>query len=152
MRRLLVILSGLVLLTACERDDLCLEKPAADMNTLFINHITQEREAVELMVLYGQDTVVQQRATDSLHIPLPVDTSRVTYRFIKNPGNNSNTDQVEISYTIDEIFISKACGFKTVFTGLQMHLINDSDNWIKQIEIVLPEIKTDTLNHVKIYH
>ncbi len=152
MKRLLVFIGLFFLLVSCERDDLCLEKPSVSMNTVFVNSISGLRESVNLTVLYEQDTIIAPVTTDSLLIPLPVHEDHFQYVFVNQNGGIANPDTLVFQYRIDEQFISKACGFKTVFYDLQISLIADPDNWIKHVEILESRLTADTLNHVKIYH
>ena len=153
MKRNLIVLAAFLFVSiACERDDLCLEKPSASVNAVFYNNVTQQREPLEISVLFNSDTIIETQTTDSLLIPLPVHTDDFKYVFIKHQGNSANPDTVRIRFGIGEQFISKACGFKTVYHNLQMNLTPDNDNWIQQIDITNPEVITDTVNHVKIYH
>ncbi len=141
---------GIVLLfSGCERDDLCLENPATSMNTVFYDYTNQPApKPLQLTVTYQNDTIVEPVQTDSILIPLPVHTNQALYVLIRG----TNPDTINISYQTEDLFVSKACGFKTVYKNLQIQLINDSDNWIKQVDIIQPDIVTDTVSHVKIYH
>ena len=78
--------------------------------------------------------------------------------FIQN-GNNSdtsddNTDELIFNYGTQEVYISRACGYKMTF---QLDAIDgvvatpDGSNWIQNIEVMQPNIETENEVHVKIY-
>ncbi|NJM80828.1 MAG: hypothetical protein HC854_16675 [Flavobacterium sp.] len=65
---------------------------------------------------------------------------------------NDFEDIITFNYTKEDIYISRACGFRTVFN------LNDADpvitivdDWIKDIEVIQPSIENENETHVKIY-
>jgi len=71
-----------------------------------------------------------------------------------NDTTTTNIDLLAFTYATTEKFISRACGFIANYNTLEAVLtIETADgNWIKEIEIVIPEIENSTETHVKIYH
>jgi hypothetical protein len=55
---------------------------------------------------------------------------RTDLRLDDNEDTNSNTDIIEISYVPQFEYVSRACGFKSVFTNLRINIIQDDDNWL----------------------
>lgn len=152
MKKLVWILAALLFWTACERDDLCLEKPAVPLRAAFADDFTGDPKPVTLTVLYGQDTVLASQTSDTLDIPLPVDGNSVRYVWIKEDASPPAADTVEIRYTLDKQFVSKACGWKTVYKDVDMEVYPGAVSWIKAWEILTAELTVDTIAHVKIYH
>jgi hypothetical protein len=78
--------------------------------------------------------------------------------FIQNGGTtvttDDNLDALTFNYTRATSYVSRACGFKTLFT-LQptspVVLTPDSNNWIQNIVVVQSYIANETETHVKIY-
>jgi hypothetical protein len=56
---------------------------------------------------------------NNILLPLKTDADVVKYKFILNYGNKNpllvNEDNFEFKYTRENIYVSRACGFKTVF-------------------------------------
>lgn len=66
---------------------------------------------------------------------------------------SGNEDIISIKYTTEDVYISRACGYKTIFVNVEMELEPDDDNWIQLIQIEEPLIIVDeTLSHVQISH
>jgi hypothetical protein len=96
--------------------------------------------------------------TDSIAIPLSV--TQNTTKFILNlpgditKGTEDNLDTITLVYLQEDIFVSRSCGYKTVFHEVQASLTVDDNNWIKLLEPTSDplEITDEKLAHVKIYH
>jgi hypothetical protein len=56
---------------------------------------------------------------NSILLPLKTDGEVVKYKFIQNYGNKNtllvNEDVLEFNYTHENVYVSRACGFKTIF-------------------------------------
>ena len=68
-----------------------------------------------------------------------------------------NEDILEFNYTRNQVFVSRACGYKTVYqlnadNGI-VHTDNDTPElkWIKNIFIENNSISTENETHIKIY-
>jgi Na+-transporting NADH:ubiquinone oxidoreductase subunit NqrF len=101
-----------------------------------------------LVTLPDLDTIYKNKEMDSIAIPLNVNDDISRFKMI----DDSNEDIVEFTYNREAVFVSKACGYKSIFHNLQVNIVADSDNWIKNKELIQSEIKIDTLAHVKIFH
>ena len=99
------------------------------------------------------------------YIPLRVNENATKYKLILNADdnndNNDRLDVLEINYTRNDIYISRACGFKTLF-NLYGNPLKDpfvlnetpdatSGNWIKDIQVVQSQINDENEAHIKIY-
>jgi hypothetical protein len=81
---------------------------------------------------------------DELLLPLRTDTTATQYRLRKDYTNNNagtpddpsddfpngNEDIITINYTTEQVFVSRACGYKTVFKNISLTIEPDSNNWI----------------------
>jgi len=151
-----------VLFSGCEKDDICPETTQTtsllvigfyDINNPSVpkNVTTLEIKAANLA-----DSLATIDGQNIAEIPLSVTENSVTYIFELNSANaNANQDLLKFNYTRDDVFVSRACGYKTVFTldpENPIELINtDASVWIQEIEIVEPNIETENETHVKIY-
>ena len=104
---------------------------------------------------YSNETITT--LTDSIAIPLEVANNRT--RFIltlqgdSSEGIEDNLDTISVVYTQEDIFISRACGYKTVFNEANANFVEDDDNWIKGLETKKDPLQIIDENeaHVKIY-
>lgn len=96
-----------------------------------------------------------------ISVPLKTDTDSSTYRFILNYGNANptitDTDEITFNYTRQDVFVSRACGFKTVFKFAPSNPIvhtavpSTDEKWIQDIRIQKSNIDTEYETHIKIY-
>ncbi|NNF35371.1 MAG: hypothetical protein HKN68_14770, partial [Saprospiraceae bacterium] len=65
-----------------------------------------------------------------------------------------NPDTITITYDPDEIYVSRACGFKTIFRNFSITLIDDGDNWIQTFANVSENltIENEEQAHINITH
>lgn len=167
---ILIILTGL----SCERDDICSENTPTTPSLVirFYNVDDQEQtKQVRLLTVNGIDSegnplddIVSSISTDSIVLPLRfqnegvITTSR--FQLIKdsdfdsdtNPNTFSNTDVIEVSYTPQFIYVSRACGYKSIFNNLQNTLIIDPDNWIFGYNIINSTLENENTAHIILYH
>ena len=158
----LLIFISVLTIFSCRKDDICTEGGTPKLIISFydfnvpVNNIygfsfapvLKNVDTLTVVALPVLDTIIYKKALD--HIGLPLNTAADNSQFILIKDNNPDT--LNFSYTRENVFVSKSCGYKTIFHQLNLDLQQDSDNWIKRIEINNNEIKTDTITHVKIYH
>lgn len=168
MKNLLKIALLLVLILtqlSCERDEICLEDITPKLVIRFynINKPNEIKSVIGLSVNiegidgeYTNETITS--VTDSIAIPLKVDEAN-TRLILTIPVDNDqviedNTDTLSVIYSQQDIFISRSCGYKTVFNDTELSLINDNNNWIMGVDpkSVPLQITDENLAHVKIYH
>ena len=93
--------------------------------------------------------------TSKIYLPLDPSASTTTYTLTNNFGDTSaNADVLTFNYTKNEVYVSRACGYKYLFnlTNSNTNILTpDTDNWIKNIIIVKPNLETENEVHIKIY-
>lgn len=152
-RNFIIILSLLLIgITACRKDDVCTDDGTPDLKIKFFdagNHATEKSiDTLYIIALPGQDTLVSgETEVSGLSIPLNVNADISEFIF----ATQHNNDTLIFHYTRETVFVSKACGYKMIFHQLNVDLQPDSDNWIKQIDIINHDVVSDT-THLKIYH
>lgn len=89
--------------------------------------------------------------TDSLAIPLDTKNNSTTY-FISQQvdADNVSTEQITITYTTEDIFVSKSCGFKTVFNNVE--ITTTTNNWLTQTTLTTTAITDEKNAHVQLFH
>lgn len=166
MKKQITILFVFVLMISfwnCERDDLC---PATIPTTpqLIIEFFDiaaplNPKSVTELGVIAPNFlNGLPFSGVSKIKIPLRTDADITTLYFIQNGINTDpathNSDELTFNYTRQEIYISRACGYKTIFkldATTPYDLVIDSDNWIKNIVLQNPSITNSNETHLKIY-
>jgi len=167
------IITSLMILFAvsfwnCEKDDLCadgtLTTPrlviefydATDPTTL--KNVTKLR-VEELGTGNGvvfDSTLAEDNAerylsnANKIEIPLKTFDDISQFEFKLNYGETSESiDEITFDYSRQDIYISRACGYKTNFTLNAVTL--NSTNWISNYSIEQPSITNEDEVHVKLY-
>ena len=159
-KNVLFILLITVLISACEKDDFCIKNPITP-NLVLRFYDTNDRETlkdVERLSIWAEnkDTLTNYKSIniDSVAIPLnSIDTKTVYHLKMNNSDGtiaNNQTATFTITYTTQEEYVSRSCGFKILFNDVTF----ESDNtWITEFT---PEILTTIDNqnaaHVQIFH
>ena len=97
-------------------------------------------------------------------LPLKINENLTKYKFIFNTKAENPSliaeDDLTINYTRKDEFVSRACGFKTLFemnaSNQNQVILNEnpgitSGNWIKDIQIIQPKIYSENETHIKIF-
>jgi Family of unknown function (DUF6452) len=156
----------------CEPNDICEEGTPATPRLVieFYDNASpsNKKEVTDLKVkAVGEDNGIvfnpagvgeakYQFTGSKISIPLRTSTILTSYILTLNNGSTTliNQDAITINYSKKDEFISRACGYKTVFelnTVNGITLTTDTNNWIKQIQILQPNILNETEVHVKVF-
>jgi hypothetical protein len=91
-------------------------------------------------------------------VPLKTNQNSTILHFIQNGGDtnasNDNIDILTFNYQRVDEYVSRACGFKTLFYLNETNPITltaDSNNWIQNIQVQQTNIENENEVHVKIY-
>ena len=157
MKKYYLLLSLIALLvSSCEKDDFCIEPITPNMVIRFYNatNITQTKPVEDLSVNpEGFDELYSNANLDSILIPLDVTSNQIIY----NLSSESNIDIITINYDVEEVFVSRSCGFKAIFNNVSV-TSDVSNDWIIGLtetlenNITIPTIDNETAAHVKIFH
>ena len=64
-----------------------------------------------------------------------------------------NPDIIAINYFTEDVYVSRACGYKTIFNNVKVIRETDDDDWIELILFDEPlTVDNETDTHVQIYH
>lgn len=160
---------GLVLITSCQRDDICPESTDTTPQLRISFFDFEERDIpkppANLRVqLSGTDSILLNRVNVAdIRIPLRTDQNLTQYDFILNAAvldptdidTTGNPDRVLFAYARDEIYINRACSYKVNFIDLNVDLQPEQDAstfWIKEINLAEETIENETDTHIFIYH
>ena len=183
MKRIIILLGAITLISiiawSCERDDICAEATATTPRliiTFYDINDQDELKRVRQLEIKGLDDdgmpiegdpILSRENTDSIVLPLRFQNEGMltSTRFQleknadfadnENPDNDSNIDIIEVTYTPEFVYVSRACGYKSVFNiGTTGGIIRetDDDNWITNFEIIDEIIEDENEAHIIIFH
>jgi hypothetical protein len=177
MKKIIALLL-LVLFTSssCEKDDIC------DANTpttprlviafFDIDNASVPQNVNNLKVIGEGKTegiVFNSSATDdskyltsgnTISIPLKTDANTTTYSFILNSTSVNptliDTDQITFNYTTKDVFVSRACGFKTLFTFTSNPIVHTAVpstklKWMQAVSVEKSNIDNENETHIKVF-
>lgn len=163
MKKIILLVLVLALsFSSCEKDDIC------DANTPTTPRLIVEfydsatptvlKNVTDLKVTgVGASINLSFNGVSKIQLPLKTTEDSTGYSLTLNSGNSVTVDDIKFDYTRKDVFISRACGFKTVFTlntntiTLNNTLNSKQGNWIKDIIIATSNIETENETHIKIY-
>lgn len=152
-------------LLSCEKDDICdantSTTPRLVIQLYDFNNPTVLKNATNLKVIGEGMTegIVFNGNGNTVSIPLKTTENSTSFRFILNSGSASliNEDEIKFDYTRKNLFVSRACGFKTIFSLDTTNPYSHTDAtlpdllWIKDIRVEESNIENENETHVKIY-
>ncbi|MAP54183.1 DUF6452 family protein [Altibacter sp.] len=157
----LLIIAFISLLIGCTRDDICAEGTATTPLLIITfkdsANPTETKEVPNLTVrtsgLNGV-VVLSQTTTDSIAIPLNTNLNTSSFLFKKDDGGSAPNDaMLAFTYQREDLYVNRACGFKTIFTNLTTQEEDpNTGNWIVSIETLNPTVANDTSAHLTIFH
>lgn len=167
-----------VSLSTCERDDICPEDVPTTPRLIveFYDLLNQEniKNVPDLYVQgIGNDNPLSTFTGNSdvslVELPLKTDESSTQFRFIKDYAINDNgtpndftddyvtgnEDIITINYTIKNVYVSRACGYKTTYKAVNIQFDSaDMDRWIALAQPLNDNqsIEDETTTHFKFFH
>jgi len=158
-----LLLIAVFALLGCEKDDICdsatSTTPMAVIEFYNAANQTTLKNVTNLVVVApGFTEGFLFTGVSKIKVPLKTMENITQLQFIENGGttdlSDDNIDELQFTYTLNDIFVSRACGFKRVFnlTNTNTNLITlDTDNWMTSCVIAQPNIETENETHIKIY-
>jgi hypothetical protein len=163
--------------SSCEPDDICdpttpttprmlikfyeISNPSVQKNVKNLKVIGEGMSNGVILNPTGIDDAKYLANGNSILLPLNTDTDVVKYKFILNYGDKNplvvNTDNLEFKYTRENIYVSRACGFKTIFNLDQSNpfILTDStpadEKWIQYIIVAQINITSENETIIKIF-
>ena len=167
MKKLIITSIALVIAFSfwnCEKDDICEDGTPTTPRMIieFYDNLepTTKKTVTNLgIVADGMTTGILYNGVSKIEVPLQNTADITKYSFIYDSQNVDlslrNEDKITINYTRTDVFISRACGYKTVFSLLDnpngIVKTIDTNNWIKEIVIQKYKILNENEVHVKIF-
>jgi len=165
----IILILGVGILSQCEKDDICSEStpttPKMVINFYeFLNpSVPKSVNKIEIFDIENPDVVLVFEAADQIQVPLRTDgdVSKYVFRLHYTNINQvlTNEDVIEIKYTTEHIYVSRACGYKSNFSLLESlpfelnPKVTDTagdELWIKEYIVRQPNIENENETHLDI--
>lgn len=145
MKRTVFIFFLSLFFIACEEDDICLEGTSPRLGIKFESTDTQTQDSV-IIFRKGSDDVFSQvyadTVTDSVYIALRLDDITETQLILSTRTYDTSLyDTLTVSYTPETLFVSKACGYKTVYQDVSYQT---TFNFFTELEVLKTEITDES--------
>lgn len=174
---LILLLTLFYSFSGCEKDDICDPNtpttPRLVIKFYDINNPTVEKSVTNLKVIgegMTEGVIFEPKATGeakylanskSIAIPLKTNSTSTSFQFVLNSGSTNlafvNTDIITFSYTTNEVYVSRACGFKTIFEMSPSNPFIHTDGavadtkWMKFIQLQKTNINDENEVHLSIF-
>ena len=158
----------LIIIFSCEKDDICSDTTQTTPRLIiefYNNDAPDEILIVPALFAYGLDAegipvlINNEIVTDrsSISLPLKTDNTQTDFKLyksydIENGIESGNADIISVTYATENVYVSRACGYKTNFEIQTFSITTDSDQWMRNSEILITEITNENEIHVKVLH
>ena len=153
--------------SGCEKDDICDAATATtprlviDFYDVSIPTPTLKKVTNLGIVSPPLTTGISYNGVSRVYVPLKTTADSTTMYFIQNGADtdltNDNIDILTFNYTRNNVFVSRACGYKMLFNLnttnpiVQTEPTTPDTKWIQNIVVVKPNLETENEVHVQIY-
>lgn len=159
-----------IILLNCEKDDICpnaVEKtPKLRIEFRDLSNQDNAKAVGKLRIIgIGNDKLVPLESESPSNINLPLKTNTNSTQFVLHKDYNvddkgtpddtkddvilGNKDTLTINYTLVNKYVSRACGFRTVYDDVDISITKDDDNWIR---LAKPVEENQTIDNEKNVH
>jgi len=169
MKKVSVLFLVISIFLGCEKDDICSSDTGTTPQLIlrFYDIANQEEtKAVPNLLVYGVNSLneivlfdgIGLLATNTDSIAIPLQTSDNFTRFVLHRDledgdfETGNIDIIIANYEREDVYVSRACGYKQIFNNLGIDLEPDPSNWVINSEILSTTINNENEAHVKIFH
>ena len=163
MKKILALLLITLSFSGCEKDDICTDEttPRLILEFYDISNPANLKTVLNLKVKgVGQtDDLGTYNSVSKVELPLDITQNTTKYSLILNSlGTTPNEDFLQFNYTRQNVFVSRACGYKTIFVldaspngAVKTDAAIPGGFWIQDINIQTTNIETENETHIKIY-
>lgn len=172
MKKIIFLLVGIFLTLSfgCERDDICAETTITTPKLVIVFRDAEDPTKTKKVENFNAKAIDEENfyfetpVNDTIvKLPLKTSMGNTRYQFVINYTENTeeedtpepNPDEINFIYTPVDVFVSRACGYKTEFLELDANLIGEQNdaNWIDNINVQQPNnIVNEFTTHLYIYH
>ena len=163
MKKIVLLLLFTITFSGCEKDDICAEEttPRLVLEFYDISNPSNLKNVLNLKVTgEGQTELGTYNGVNKVELPLDITNDITKYSLILNSASSTgaNEDFLQFNYTSQNVFVSRACGYKTIFElnatpngVIKTDSTTPDGFWIQDINIVTTNIETENETHIKIY-
>ena len=168
MKKIVILLVIALTFSSCEKDDICDANtpttPRLIIDFYDASNPTELKNVINLKVIgFGMaddKPLATFNSVSTIELPLKTTETSTKYRLILNSTSTSgslNEDVLQFDYTHEDVFVSRACGYKTIFKLNSPNGVTETDAanpdgfWIQDINIETTNIETENETHIKIY-
>lgn len=164
MKRILVLLLLAISFSGCEKDDICTDETTPRLVLEFYDDANPANtKNVTNLKIKGEGSFNDLdlgtfSGVSKIYLPLKNIEDTTKYSLIRNSGSPSaNEDFFQFNYTREELFVSRACGYKTIFElnavdgVIRTDAATPDEFWIRNYSIQTTNIDTENEIHIKIY-
>ena len=176
MKKIIALLLLCLTVSNCEKDDICSDDTSTTARLFieFYNNINPDtsKNVFNFRVQgVGNDNVLDDYnvvTSSSVYLPLKTTENQTQFRLHNDyeiddngtPDDDTddfpigNEDIITISYSPVEVYVSRACGYKTVFENVTITIEDDGDKWIDFIQSTTDNepITNETEAHFNLFH
>tara|TARA_B100000963_G_scaffold361304_1_gene396025 strand:- start:10126 stop:10605 length:480 start_codon:yes stop_codon:yes gene_type:complete len=146
-------------ITGCEKDDICLREtpgtPRLVVEFFDINNKNNLKSTNGLKIIgKGKENLLYEDDTSSLLLPLKNNQNTSTFIFFVNNNDSILSDTIQFKYLVNDIYINRACGFKSEFIldNNPIKFISNNLNFIKDFNLKNSTVSDEDEVHLSIYH
>jgi hypothetical protein len=172
MKKLILLLFVIALsFSSCEKDDICDPKTVTTSRLVItfydVTNSSVKKNVTDLKIIgEGMTDGVSFNVTSLINgstvsIPLKTNSDATTFRFILNAENTNpaliNEDILKFNYVRENLFVSRACGFKTEYTldpqtpYVHTDAAVPDQKWIQFIAVKNSIIANENETHLEIF-
>ncbi|WP_074723146.1 DUF6452 family protein [Flavobacterium frigoris] len=172
MKKIILLLFVIALsFSGCEKDDICDTNTVTTprlvisfydvTNSSVLKNVTNLKitgEGITDGVIFNGSSLING---STVSIPLKTDADATTFSFILNYVSTNpglvNEDILKFNYVREELFVSRACGFKTNYTldpqtpYVHTDAATADKKWIQYIAVKNSSIANENETHLEIY-
>jgi hypothetical protein len=164
-----------VLFSRCEKDDICTDETTPRLilefydisnpaNLKNVLNLKVKGEGATDFMVFNESLPVDDEDRylfngNKLALPLKLNDNSTKYQLILNSGNatTDNEDFLQFNYATENVYVSRACGFKSIFTleatpngVIKTDALTPDNFWILDYSILTTAITTENETHIKI--
>ncbi|MEM7087060.1 MAG: DUF6452 family protein [Bacteroidota bacterium] len=163
LKKIVFFYTLLLVFAGCTRDDICPEEtattPLLQIQFKDITDRTQSKTVSALRVLINDaDTLEVYLGESDTLVGIPLNTLATvsSFQFIANSNDDTtvNNDIITFRYSTEDIYVNRACAFKTIYNDLEVDLEPEtgSNNWIQDLTLLKTTVEDETEAHLTIFH
>jgi len=164
MKKIVLLLLLTITFYSCEKDDICAEEttPRLVLEFYDISNPSNLKNVLNLKIkgIGATEDLGTFNGVSKIELPLDITQDSTKYSLILNSTSLTldNEDSLQFNYTRQNVFVSRACGYKTIFElnatpngVIKTDSTTPDGFWIQDINIVTTNIETENETHIKIY-